>query len=66
MQNDTWCVWLYILKPSPPFRKVVAHFSLHSYFEGRKDLFEGLAIEYAGDPDLSSQVLEGGFHLYIK
>ena len=46
--------------------KVLAHFSLHSYFERRKDLFESLAIEYAGGPDLSSQALEGGFHLYIK
>ena len=56
----------YIFLSVPAVSEVVAHFSLHSYFEEAKDLFESLAIEYAGGPDLSSQALEGGFHLYIK
>ena len=38
-RNDTRCVWLYILEPSPLFRKSLLTSTLHSYFEGRKDLF---------------------------
>ena len=46
LPHDAFRQQVYVLEPSAPFRQVVAYTdTLHCYFEGRKELFEGLAIE---------------------